>query len=196
VSAEVFINEKGGMQGRWPDQTSRVVSNEVREAEPSFCFLSCSILSSASLRRVSQVLSKALPSSNLARSSARGTSPDSIDSTMDSRRARASSKEGVGLVLSLTTRQRCGRRRGFQSNFGYQATGQIRRRARRPGSGYFYFSSILKQLVRAAGARIALIPRFSSRALEPNSFEMDTSYACAINLMDSVRCPDERAGLF
>src|SRR5688572_19072613 len=106
VSAEVFINKKGdGRRDQWPDQASRVVSNEVRAGEPSFCFLSCSILSSASLRRASQVLSNVLPSSNLARSSASGTSPDSIDSTMVSRRARASSKEGAGLVLSLTADQ-------------------------------------------------------------------------------------------
>src|ERR1019366_790462 len=95
--------EVGGGQGldvgRAPDaveesglalahQPSRSVSNLVKTT-PSRSFLSCSILSSASLSRDSQCFSNLLPSSNLANSSASGTSPDSMDSTIASRLDRA-----------------------------------------------------------------------------------------------------------
>ena len=95
---------------RW----SRSPSNGTK-ATASFCLFSCSIFSSASLSRASHSFRSLLPSSNLTRRSASGTSPDSIDSTTASRRLRAASK--VSLASLASTGQGCPHGAAFQTVF-------------------------------------------------------------------------------
>lgn len=65
----------------------------------SGCWVRVSILSSASFRRDSQILRREVPSSNLARRSARGMSPVSMAATRDSSCWSACSNGMVSFVF-------------------------------------------------------------------------------------------------